>query len=48
MLHAFSLKFTINNKLVEYVADLPDHFITFIKKNNLTLTKNFQTHLDSF
>ena len=48
MLHAYSLKFSINNKLVEYVADLPDHFITFIKKNNLTLTKNFQTHLDSF
>ena len=48
MLHAFSLKFTINNKLVEYFADLPDHFITFIKKNNLTLTKNYQTHLDSF
>ena len=35
-------------ELVEYVADLPDHFIIFIKKNNLTLTKNFQTHLDSF
>ena len=48
MLHAYSLKFSINNKLVEYVADLPDHFITFIKKNKLTLIKNFQTHLDSF
>ena len=48
MLHAYSLKFSINNKLVEYVADLPDHFITFIKKNNLTLIKNFQNHLDSF
>jgi len=48
MLHAYSLKFSINNKLVEYVADLPDHFTTFIKKNNLTLIKNFQTHLDSF
>jgi len=48
MLHAYSLKFSINNKLVEYFADLPDHFISFIKKNNLTLIKNFQTHLDSF
>ncbi len=48
MLHAYSLKFIIDNKLVEYVADLPDHFINFIKKNNLTLIKNFQTHLDSF
>ena len=48
MLHAYSLKFIINNKLVEYVADLPDHFITFIKKNNLTLIKNSQTDLDSF
>ncbi len=48
MLHAYSLKFSINNKILEYVADLPDHFITFIKKNNLTLIKNFQTHLDSF
>ena len=48
MLHAYSLKFSINNKLVEYVADLPDHFTTFIKRNNLTLIKNFKTHLDSF
>ena len=48
MLHAYSLKFSINNKLVEYVADLPDHFTTFIKKNNLTLIKNLKTHLDSF
>ena len=48
MLHAYSLKFTIYNKSVEYVADLPDHFITFIKKNDLKLIKNIQTHLDSF
>ena len=48
MLHAYSLKFSINNKLVEYIADLPDHFTTFIKKNNLTLIKNLKTHLDSF
>ena len=47
MLHAYSLKFSFNNKFVEYVADLPDHFLTFIKKKNLTLIKNFQTHLDS-
>ena len=47
MLHAYSLKFSIYNKSVEYVADLPDHFLTFIKKKNLTLIKNFQTHLDS-
>ena len=48
MLHAYCLKFSIDNKLFEYVVDLPDHFINFIKKNNLTIIKNYKTYLDSF
>ena len=48
MLHAYSLKFKIKNKLSEFRVDIPDHFITFIKKNNLTLIKNYQSYLDSF
>ncbi len=48
MLHAYALKFSIENKLFEYFVDLPDHFLTFINKNNLKLIKNYQTYLDSF
>ena len=48
MLHAHSLEFSLNNKLFKYVAGLPDHYLTFIKKNNLTLIKNYQTYLESF
>ena len=48
MLHAYALKFSIENKLFEYFVDLPDHFLNFINKNNLKLIKNYQTYLDSF
>ena len=48
MLHAYCLRFSIENQLFEYVADLPDHFLNFIKNNQLTITKNYKKHLNTF
>tara|TARA_B100001057_G_scaffold373133_1_gene377534 strand:+ start:1622 stop:2536 length:915 start_codon:yes stop_codon:yes gene_type:complete len=48
MLHAYGLKFSIENKFFEYFVEIPDHFLNFIKKNNLTTLRNYKTHLDSF
>ncbi len=48
MLHAYSLKFTIENNNFEFVADLPNHFVSFLKYNKLKITSNYQKHLDSF
>ena len=48
MLHAYSLKFTIENNKYEFVADLPNHFLHFLKYNKLKITSNYQKHLDSF
>ncbi len=48
MLHSYSLKFSIDGNLFEYKADLPNHFSTFLKKNNLMLIKNYQKYLDFF
>ena len=48
MLHAYSLNFRIENKDFEFVSDLPDHFLTFLKNNKLKITKNFQKNLDTF
>ena len=36
MLHAFSLKFMINDKKYSYTSNLPEHFINLIKKKRLT------------
>ena len=35
MLHASSIKFKINGKNLEYTANLPDHFLKFLKSTNL-------------
>ena len=35
MLHASSIKFKINGKNLEYSANLPDHFLKFLKSTNL-------------
>ena len=48
MLHAYSLKFTIQNNNYEFVADLPNHFLSFLKFNKLKITSNYQKHLDIF
>tara|TARA_Y200000002_G_scaffold351556_1_gene329663 strand:+ start:2172 stop:3086 length:915 start_codon:yes stop_codon:yes gene_type:complete len=48
MLHAYGLKFSIENKFFEYFVEIPDHFLNFIKKNNLTTIRNYKTHLESF
>jgi len=40
-LHAYSLNFRIENKYFEFVSDLPDDFLIFLKKNKLKI-KNFK------
>ena len=42
MLHAYILKFRIENKNFEFVADFPDHFLSFLKINKLNKNNNFQ------
>ena len=48
MLHAFALKFSINSKKFEYISKLPDHFLSFLKKNNLKISKDLKEYLNSF
>ncbi len=48
MLHAFALKFKINNKNFEFILKLPDYFLSFIKKNNLKISKDLKKYLNSF
>ena len=48
MLHAFALKFSINSKEFEYISKLPDHFLSFVKKNNLKISKDLKEYLNSF
>ena len=48
MLHAFALRFTINKKKFEFISNLPDYFLNFIKKNNLKINKNLKDYLNSF
>ena len=47
MLHAFALSFTINNKKFEFISNLPDYFLNFIKKNNLKINKDLKNYLNS-
>ena len=46
MLHAFALKFTINKKKFEFISNLPDYFLNFIKKNNLKIYKDLKNYLN--
>ena len=48
MLHAFALRFTINKKKFEFISNLPDDFLNFIKKNNLKINKDLKHYLNSF
>ena len=48
MLHSYSLNFRIENKDFEFVADLPDHFLSFLKINKLKINKNFNKNLHTF
>ena len=48
MLHAFALKFSINSKKFEYISKLPDHFLSFVKKNNIKISKDLKVYLNSF
>lgn len=48
MLHAYILKFRIENKDFEFVADLPDHFLAFLKINKFKINKITKKDLDIF
>ncbi len=48
MLHAFALKFTVNNQRFEFISNLPDYLIYFIKKNNLKINKDLKNYLNIF
>ena len=48
MLHAFALRFTIRNKKFEFISNLPNYYINFIKKNNLKINKDLRSYLNSF
>ena len=48
MLHAFALRFTINKKKFEFISNLPDDFLNFIKKNNLKINKDLKHYLNDF
>ncbi len=47
MLHAFALRFSINNKKFEFISNLPEYFINFMKKNNLKINKDLKNYLSS-
>ena len=44
MLHAFALKFTINKQKFEFISNLPDYFLNFIKINNLKIYKDLKNY----
>ena len=48
MLHAIALKFEINTKKFEFISKLPDHFLSFMNKNNLKISKDLKEYLNSF
>ena len=48
MLHAFALKFIINGKNFRFISELPDYFLTFLKKNKLKFKENLEKELNSF
>ena len=48
MLHAIALKFELNTKKFEFISKLPDHFLSFVKKNNLKISKDLKEYLNSF
>ena len=48
MLHAIALKFEVNTKKFEFISELPDHFLSFVKKNNLKISKDLKEYLNSF
>ena len=48
MLHAIALKFEVNTKKFDFISKLPDHFLSFVKKNNLKISKDLKEYLNSF
>ena len=48
MLHAYCLRFSIEDQIFEFVADLPDHFLAFTKNNKLKIISNYKKYLNSF
>ena len=48
MLHAYCLRFSIEDQIFEFVADLPYHFLAFTKNNKLKIMSNYKKYLNSF
>ena len=48
MLHAYCLRFSIEDQIFEFVADLPYHFLAFTKNNKLKIMRNYKKYLNSF
>ncbi len=48
MLHAIALKFEVNTKKFEFISKLPNHFLSFVKKNKLKISKDLNEYLNSF
>ena len=48
MLHAIALKFELNTKKFEFISKLPDYFLSFLKKNNLKISKDLKEYLNIF
>ena len=48
MLHAIALKFEVNTKKFEFISKLPDYFLSFLKKNNLKISKDLKEYLNIF
>ena len=48
MLHAYCLRFSIENQIFEFVAEIPNHFLTFTKNNRLKIMKSYKKYLNTF
>ncbi len=48
MLHSYCLKFKINDKLYEFISEIPEYFIKFIKINKLQKPKEIKNYLKIF
>ena len=48
MLHAYCLKFSIENQIFEFVAEIPNHFLAFTKSNRLKIMKSYKKYLNTF
>ena len=43
-----NLSFNGKKNKFEYISKLPDHFFSFVKKNNIKISKDLKVYLNSF